>query len=86
MYGSDTCEDSIRSREFLDRLEIAYRYVDVDKDSAAGTKSGEFNDGHLKTPTITFGDQVLIEPTDEELGSALRHAGIYPPEAEVDIV
>lgn len=86
MYGSNTCHDTIRSKQFLDQLEIPYSYIDVDTDDKAGQHAASLNGGHLKTPTIVFNDQVLVEPSDEELGAALREVGIEPPEPELRIV
>ena len=35
VYGADWCEDTTHAREYLDRLGVAYEYVDVEQDAAA---------------------------------------------------
>jgi glutaredoxin len=85
-YGSRNCEDSERSGAFLDKLGLPFEFIDVDHDQSAAEYASSLNHGHLKTPTIVFGDHVVVEPSDEELGKELRHAGIYPPSPELKIV
>lgn len=76
VLGRDTCEDTIRSRELLDRLGIPFTYLKVDEDPAADAWIRRLNDGRWLTPTILIGDPenpdaTLREPSDEELASAL---------------
>lgn len=77
VYGTATCEDTARSRALLDRLDVPYSYVDLDRDKAADAWVRQHNHGHRITPTIVLagGGPILVEPSDEELEAALRSAG-----------
>lgn len=79
VLGRDTCEDTIRSRDYLavEGIPYIYRNVELDPDADAWNRS--FNGGDRVTPVILIGDPnepsaVLIEPSDEELGAAIRGA------------
>jgi glutaredoxin len=79
VLGRDTCEDTIRSRDYLLSQDVPhiYRNVEVDPDADAWNRS--FNGGNRVTPVILVGDPkkpsaVLIEPSDEELGAAINGA------------
>jgi len=76
VLGRDTCEDTTRSRRYLDERGIAYDYFRVDREPAADEWIRSLNDDVWITPTILFGDPrdpelILREPSDEELGAAL---------------
>lgn len=77
-YGTGWCPDSRRSRRLLDGLGISYAYVDLDQDAAALAWAARQNGGQRRIPTIAVGPggPVLIEPSDDELGTALRDAGL----------
>ncbi|HET8667081.1 MAG TPA: glutaredoxin family protein [Terriglobales bacterium] len=83
VYGTDTCEDTTRSRQHLSSRGILYRYVNIDKDPAANRKVLEWNAGKRITPTIvissTLGTVRLAEPSDEELDDALFHRHMPSP-------
>ena len=75
VLGRDTCEDTTRSRKFLDDQGIAYDYRRVDREPDADVWIRSLNDDTWVTPTILLGDpqspwNVLREPSDEELGAA----------------
>ena len=78
VYGAGWCSDTRRSRALLDRLGVAYDYVDVDADESASRWVAERNGGRGRLPTILIGANgpILAEPTDEELASALSDAGV----------
>jgi glutaredoxin len=76
LLGRDTCEDTTRSRQFLDERGIEYDYRRVDREPDADVWMRSLNDDTWVTPTILLGDpkapsQVLREPSDEELEAAL---------------
>jgi glutaredoxin len=76
VLGRDTCEDTTRSRRYLDQHGIAYDYFRVDREPAADEWIRSLNDDTWVTPTILFGDPrnpelILREPSDEELEAAL---------------
>ncbi|MDA1189854.1 MAG: glutaredoxin domain-containing protein [Chloroflexi bacterium] len=72
VYGTKTCEDTIRSRAFLKRSSIPYAWIDVDEDKQGEETIKSLNNGNRSTPTIVFDDgAVLIEPSDEQLAQQL---------------
>ena len=76
VYGADWCEDTRRTRAFLDRLGVQYQYVDIEQDGAAADWVREHNDGKERKPTVDVAGQVLSVPTDHELTGALRERGL----------
>lgn len=76
VLGRDTCEDTIRSRAYMDGHGIPYAYGNVEVDPEADAQNRSYNGGALVTPTILIGDplrpaSVLREPSDEELVAAI---------------
>jgi glutaredoxin len=76
VYGADWCEDTRRTREFLDKLGVAYTYVNVEQDAEASAWVKEHNEGKERKPTVELKGQVLSVPSDRELASALREMGL----------
>lgn len=79
ILGRDTCEDTIRSRAWLDAASIRYAYRNVEVDAEADVMNRSYNEGQRVTPVILVGDpdrpsRVLVEPSDEELERAVREA------------
>ncbi len=70
VYGAGWCGDCHRTRRFLDREGIAYRYVDLGDDPTAQRL---LDDAGLRAipVVVTTGGTVLIEPSDNELAAAL---------------
>jgi mycoredoxin len=57
----------------LNRHEIEYQYVDIDKDPEARIFVQELNNGNRSVPTIIFPDgEILVEPSKRELIEKLR--------------
>ncbi|MBI3745084.1 MAG: NrdH-redoxin [Chloroflexi bacterium] len=76
ILGRDTCEDTVRSRAYLDAAGIPYVYGNVEIDAAADARNRSFNNGNRVTPTILIGDplrpaRVVVEPSDDELNAAI---------------
>ena len=72
VYGADWCGDTRRTLRHLDRLGVAYDYIDVEQDEEASRWVKQQNDGKERKPTVKIGAQVLSTPSDQELESALR--------------
>jgi mycoredoxin len=76
VYGTDQCEDTQRTRQFLSGRGIAYRYVDVDQDRDADEMVKRENDGKRRTPLVQvcIGTEcrVLRVPSNQELEDAVR--------------
>ena len=76
VYGADWCKDTKRTRKQLDKLGVAYDYVNVEDDEQAALWVKEQNNGKERKPTLKLGEQVLSVPSEEELETALRHNGL----------
>jgi mycoredoxin len=76
VYGADWCEDTQHARQFLERLGVAYEYVNIEEDERARQWVLEHNDGKERKPTIDIAGQILSTPTDHELTSTLRERGL----------
>jgi mycoredoxin len=76
VYATNWCPDCIRARLFLRRHDVAFTWVNIDKDEEAERYVREVNNGNRSVPTILFADgTVLVEPTNKELGTII---GIAP--------
>ena len=76
VYGADWCVDTQRTRRHLDRLGVAYQYINIEHDQQASEWVKRQNDGKERKPTVKIGERVLAEPTDPELEQALRQEGL----------
>jgi mycoredoxin len=76
VYGADWCADTQRTRRHLDRLGVAYQYINVEQDPQASAWVKQQNDGKERKPTVKIGQQVLAEPSDPELERVLRQEGL----------
>lgn len=82
LYGSHTCEDTAVSRDRLKMLQIHFDERDKEDDEQIGAVLEKYNQGHQRTPTLIFGDKVIViaEPTLEQLEECLRQAGyVFSP-------
>lgn len=76
VYGADWCGDTTRVRTLLDRMEVEYNYYDIDKDEAMKKTAAAFQNGASKIPVVNFGGgTVLIEPTNDQVETALHQTG-----------
>ena len=79
VYGTATCEDTNRARALLDSLNVPYNYYDIELDDAMARTAAALQNGGEKTPVIDFHDgAVLIEPSNDELMSALQKSDRLP--------
>ena len=76
VYGADWCGDTKRTRKLLDKLGVAYHYVEVEEDPKASAWVKEQNDGKERKPTVDIDGRVLAVPDDQELEGALRENGL----------
>jgi len=75
VYGTRWCAATQRIRRLLDRLGVAYEYVDLEASPAATARLRWLTGGTASHPTIVVGGELLIEPTTAELEWALARAG-----------
>lgn len=76
VYGADWCEDTRRTREYLDRLGVPYDYVNIEEDAKAAEWVRTHNEGKERKPTLDVAGQILSTPDDHELTAALRERGL----------
>jgi mycoredoxin len=77
MYGADWCGDCRRSKRFMEENDVAFTYIDVEKDPTAAAKVVEINGGAQSIPVIVFEDGThLTEPSDNDLKAKLEALAI----------
>jgi mycoredoxin len=76
VYGADWCGNTQNTRAFLDRLGVAYEYVNIEDDAQAAEWVRGHNEGKERKPTVDVAGQVLSVPTDHDLTAALREKGL----------
>jgi mycoredoxin len=75
MYGADWCGDCRRAKRLLERLNLPYRYIDVEHDPAMAERAQRIG-GSKRIPVVILPDErVLVEPSDPELQDALVASG-----------
>ena len=74
VYGADWCGDTQRTRRHLDRLGVAYRYINVEQDLQASAWVMQQHGGKERKPAVKVEAQVLAEPSDEALEEAAAAA------------
>jgi len=72
VYGTDSCSDCRRAKQYLDTNGIAFDWVDVEaRPDEVETIMG-YNDGRKTIPVIVFADgSHLTEPSNAELAAKL---------------
>jgi mycoredoxin len=76
VYGADWCGDTKRTLKTLDKLGVAYDYINVEEDEQASNWVKEQNGGKERKPTLKLGKQVLSVPSEEELRLILTDNGM----------
>ena len=68
MYGTLWCGDTRRARAYLDKNNIPYRFINIDRDRDARAYVEKVNNGFRSVPTILFPDNsMLVEPSENTL-------------------
>ena len=80
VLGRDSCEDTLQSRMFLTSRRVPFEYLSWEHDEETAERIRAHNNGDIVTPTILIGDpeapdQVLVEPSDDELDRIITEAG-----------
>jgi mycoredoxin len=82
-YGAMWCGDTRRARRWFDDNNVAYEWVDVDKNKEAEEFVKSVNNGFRSIPTIIFADgSKLTEPSTRKLEEHARALGLIPPATE----
>jgi mycoredoxin len=72
VYGTNWCPDCVRAKKVLNQHQVAFNWIDIEKDSAAADYVVKINKGNRSVPTILFPDgTILVEPTNAELEKKL---------------
>jgi len=79
IYGSRSCPDTTRALQFLDSHEIPYEFKDLDESPELNDYIAELNNGKRVMPTIQIDNAILINPSDDELGSAIQRSAAERP-------
>ena len=74
VYGRPGCAISQMVRRWLDRRGIPYQYVDVERNPEARRRLEWLTGGRVRSPTVVIGDDVLVQPTIQELEWAIRRS------------
>lgn len=76
LYGARDCDDTERTRAFLQALGVPFVEVDIDANPAAENFVLFVNQGYRSTPTLVIGQGkrkiILTEPTNAELEEVLH--------------
>lgn len=76
VYGTQDCPATRLVRNYLDKLEIPYTYVDLDTDADAAKQVRKWTGGPLTHPTLQAGKTVVIEPDMRGLQILLEENGM----------
>lgn len=71
VYGAEWCAFCHTAMQYFDKLGVAYKYIDVDKDQAAGMQAVE-KSGQRGIPVIDLGGEIIIGFDRPRIDSALK--------------
>jgi glutaredoxin len=72
MYGTPTCSDCVRARDYFERHAIEYTEIDVAAHPEHKATVLGYNAGRTNVPVIVFPDGThLTEPSDADLDAKL---------------
>jgi glutaredoxin len=74
IYGSKSCGDTTRAMRLLDDHKVAYEFKDVDLTPELNAYIADLNNGVRKMPVIQIDNEILINPSERELASAIEQA------------
>ena len=71
VYGAGWCPMTIRTVDYLKKLGMEFKYIDVEQDEQASAWVKQQNHGLEKKPTVDIDGKILSEPSNDELQAAL---------------
>ncbi len=74
VYGSRQCPDTTRALKWLDSEQVSYEFKDLDESPELDDYVADLNEGKRVIPAIQIDNEILINPTDQELASAVKQA------------
>jgi glutaredoxin-like protein len=73
VYGTRWCIDCYRAKKILDKYQVPYHWIDINRDADAKTIVGKINNGKYIVPTLVFKDgSTLSEPSNQELRNKIN--------------
>jgi glutaredoxin len=79
IYGSKTCGDTMRAMQLLDGRQIQYEFKDLDLSPELNAYVADLNNGVRKVPVIQIDNEIMINPSGQELAAAVDHASAERP-------
>lgn len=74
VYGVDTCDDTTRTRKYVEAAGRAFRYVRLNIDTTI--RDRVHGAGYLTAPiVVTPAGMLYVEPTDDEPAAIVAAAG-----------
>lgn len=78
IYGADWCGDCRRAKRFFIQHNIAFHWIDIEKDKAGEQFVLKTNRGMRSIPTIIFEDgSILVEPSNFQLAKKFNIEPAY---------
>lgn len=74
VYGSKSCEDSVRTVKYLDDHQIPYEFKDVDTTPEYQDYIASLNNGKQVTPTLQIDNETFINPSETDLAKSIEEA------------
>ena len=71
MYGADWCGDCKRTKDFLEKNDQKFHFIDIEKDPDAAGYVEEINKGKRIIPTLEIDGKNYINPDEKTLAEAL---------------
>lgn len=79
MYGADWCGDCTRAKQWFERNNIDYTWIDLEDEPYEIAAVIRYNKGRKSIPVVVFPDgSHLTEPTDAELDAKCAELGSAP--------
>src|SRR5262245_37709971 len=78
VYGTDWCGLTYNLRKYLTNAGFVYEFHDVDRDAEACEAMLAIADGRRRFPVVVVVEQVLVNPSREELQRVLDDYRIRP--------
>lgn len=82
VYGTPTCPDCLRAKQFLDDHTIAYNYYDVDADTAKASELKE-KTGQMGMPVFEIDGQIIVGFERMAVRQALGLNDLTNPRADI---
>ena len=76
VYGTEWCAATQMVRRYLDRLDLAYVFRDLDTDADAAKQVRWWTGGDASHPTLQIDGVILVEPSLAEVRSTLAQNGL----------